>query len=77
MEFIYTLMPHDLLKTIWIAIPLFRDDRTRVVWVYYPLQVFIIDWLLMFVNQTQEGADLRGVEWVLALFLFPLVLGKM
>ena len=32
MEFIYTLMPHDLL---------------------------LIDWLLMFVNQTQEGADLK------------------
>ena len=31
MEFIYTLMPHDLLKTIWIAIPLFRDDRTSVI----------------------------------------------
>ena len=30
MEFIYTLMPHDLLKTIWIAIPLFRDDRTEL-----------------------------------------------
>ena len=59
MEFIYTLMPHDLLKIIQIAIPLFWDDRTRVVWVYYPLQVFIIDWLLMFVNQTQEGADLK------------------
>ena len=38
---------------------LFRDDRTRIVPVYYPLQVFIIDWLLMFVNQTQVGADLR------------------
>ena len=58
-EFIYTLMPHDLLKIIEIAIPLFRDDRTRVVWVYYPLQVFIVDWLLMFVNQTQEGAHLK------------------
>ena len=40
------------------SIPLFRDDRTRVVRVYYPLQEFIIDWLLMFVNQTQVGADL-------------------
>ena len=27
--------------------------------VHYPLQVFIIDWLLKFVNQTQVGADLR------------------
>ena len=24
--------------------------------VYHPLQVFIIDWLLMIVNQTQVGA---------------------
>ena len=40
---------------VWHAcsIPLFRDDQPRVVQVYYPLQVFIIDWLLMFVNQTQ------------------------
>ena len=46
---------------IWhtCLIPLFRDDRPTVVRVYYPLQVFIIDWLLMFVNQTQVGADLR------------------
>ena len=35
------------------------DEPTRVVRVYYPLRVFIIDWLLMFVNQTQVGADLR------------------
>ena len=43
------------------SIPLFRDDRIRVVHVYYPLQVLglFIDWLLMFVNQTQVGADLR------------------
>ena len=41
------------------SIPLFWDDQTRVVRVYYPLQEFIIDWLLMFVNQTQVGADLR------------------
>ena len=45
---------------VWHAcsIPLFPDDRTRVVRVYYPLQIFIIDWVLMFVNQTQVGADL-------------------
>ena len=30
-----------------------------VVRVYYPLQIFLIDWLLMSVNQTQVGADLR------------------
>ena len=41
-------------------IPLFQGDRTRVVQVYYPLQIVIIDWLLMFVNQT-VGADLLGV----------------
>ena len=37
------------------SIPLFRDDhddQTRVVRVYYPVQVFIIDWFIMFVNQT-------------------------
>ena len=36
-----------------------RDERPRVVRVYYPLQAcqfFIIDWFLMFVNQTQVGA---------------------
>ena len=49
MEFIYTLMPHDFVPR-W---------PNQIVWVYYPLQVFIIDWLLMFVNQTQEGADLK------------------
>ena len=38
---------HDLLK-LKIAIPLFRDDRTRVV--NYPLQVFIIDWLLRVIS---------------------------
>ena len=38
---------------------LVRDDRTRVVRDYYPLQIVIIDWLLMFVNQTQVGADFR------------------
>ena len=45
---------------IWHAcsIPLFQDDQTRVMRVHYPLQVFIIDWLLKFVNQTQVGADL-------------------
>ena len=31
----------------------------RVVQVFYPLKVFIIDWLLMFVNETQVGANLR------------------
>ena len=61
MEFIYTLMPHDLLKIIQTAIPLSWDDRTRVVWVYYLLQVFVIDWLLMFVIQTQEGAALKYI----------------
>ena len=35
-----------------------NSDRPRVVRVYYPLQVFIIDWFLMFVNQTQVRADL-------------------
>ena len=50
MEFIYTLMPHDFVP---------RWPNQSVVWVYYPLQVFIIDWLLMFVNQTQEGTDLK------------------
>ena len=47
---------------VWHAcsIPLlWDDDPTRVVRVYYPFQVFIIDWLLIFVNQTQVGADLR------------------
>ena len=49
---------------VWHAcsIPLVRDDhddRIRVVRVYYPLQVFIIDWFIMFVNQTQMGTDLR------------------
>ena len=50
---------------VWHAcsIPLFWDDRTRIVQVYYPLQIFIIDWLLMFVNQTQLGADLTGGNW--------------
>ena len=45
---------------VWHAcsIPLFRDDRPSLVRAYYPLHVFIIDWLLMFVNQTQVGADL-------------------
>ena len=43
---------------VWHAlILLFRDDRKLQV--YHPLQVFIIDWLLMFVNQTQVGVDLR------------------
>ena len=41
------------------SIPLFPDDRTRVVQVNYPFQIFVIDWLLMLVNQTQVGADLR------------------
>ena len=27
--------------------------------VYHPLQVFSIDWLIMFVNQTQVGANLK------------------
>ena len=40
------------------SIALFREDRTSVVQVYYPFQVFTIDWLLMFVNQTLVGADL-------------------
>ena len=46
---------------VWhtFSIPLFRDDRTRVVRVYYPLQIVIIDWLLMFVNQT-KGSRLTG-----------------
>ena len=30
--------------------------------IYYPLQVFIIDWFLMFVNQTQVGADFNGSQ---------------
>ena len=43
---------------VWHAcsIPLLWDDPTQVVRVYYPRQVFIIDWLLMFLNQTQVGA---------------------
>ena len=41
------------------SIPLFQDNWTRVVRVYYPLLLFIIDWILMFVKQTQVGADLR------------------
>ena len=40
-------------------IPLLQDDRTRVVRVYCHLHICIIDWLLMFVNQTQVGADLQ------------------
>ena len=35
-------------------IPLFRADRTRVVHVYYPLQVLIIDWLLKKKNKTKQ-----------------------
>ena len=42
--------------TLQGSIPLFRDDRTRVARVYHPFQVFIIDWLLIIVNQTQVGA---------------------
>ena len=41
------------------SLALFRDDRTRVVG-GNPLQVLIIiNWILMFVDQTQEGADLK------------------
>ena len=48
---------------VWHAcsIPLFRDDQTSVVQVYHLLQIFIIDWLRMFVNKTQVGADLRYI----------------
>ena len=47
--------------TVWRAclIPLFWNDPTPVMRVYYPLQVFIIDWFLMIENQTQVEADLR------------------
>ena len=38
-------------------IRLFQDDQTAVTRVYYPLQVFIIDWLLMFVNQVHVRVD--------------------
>ena len=40
------LMPHDF-------VPRWPNQSC----VSLILQVFIIDWLLMFVNQTQEGAD--------------------
>ena len=33
--------------------------------VYHPLQVFIIDWLLMLVNQTQVGANLKEYSVIL------------
>ena len=44
--------------TLQGLIPLFWDDQTHEpeLRVYHPLQVFIIDWLLMIVNQTQVGA---------------------
>ena len=37
-------------------VPKWTESELRV---YHPLQVFIIDWLLMFVNQTQVGANFR------------------
>ena len=48
MEFIYTLMPHDFVPR-WpnqSCVSLLSSSN-----IYY--------WLLMFVNQTQEGADLK------------------
>ena len=50
--------------TLQGSIPLFRDDRTRIVRVYYPLQVFIIDWLLILVNRKPHtsGSRLKGTN---------------
>ena len=38
-------------------------DDPRVVRIYYPLQVFITDWFLMFVNQTQVRVNLIAHNW--------------
>ena len=48
-----------LLCTIYKYLNAYGHAKTRVVLVYYPLQVLIIDWFKMFVNQTQVQADFK------------------
>ena len=45
----------------WTRPPI--HDQTRVVRVYYPLQVPITDWLLMFANQTQVRAQFQITDF--------------